>query len=140
PPLLPPLAILAGAVVLAFLLGRGLSRPLAAITAVMNRLSSGEIDVTIPGSERRDELGTMAAAVDVFRRSMIEARGMREAQEASKQQTELEKKALQRQMADRFEADVKSVVGAVARATEDMQRMVAAITVSVNGTSAQAAA
>ena len=42
---------------------------------------------------------------------------MREAQEASKQQTELEKKALQRQMADRFEADVKSVVAAVAQAT-----------------------
>ena len=115
--ILGTVAILAGAIVLAFLLGRGLSRPLAAITAVMNRLSGGEIDVTIPGSERRDELGTMAGAVDVFRRSMIEARSMREAQEATKQQTELEKKALQRQMADRFEADVKSVVAAVAQAT-----------------------
>ena len=56
-----PLAILAGAVLLAFLLGRGLSRPLAAITAVMNRLSSGDTDVTIPGGDRNDELGTMAA-------------------------------------------------------------------------------
>jgi methyl-accepting chemotaxis protein len=138
--LLATAAILAVAVVLAFLLGRGLSRPLAAITAVMNRLSSGEIDVTIPGSERRDELGTMAAAVDVFRRSMIEARGMREAQEASKQQTELEKKALQRQMADRFEADVKSVVATVAKATSEMQRVAGEITASVNGTSEQAAA
>jgi len=138
--ILGTVAILAVAVVLAFLLGRGLSRPLAAITAVMNRLSSGEIDVTIPGSERRDELGTMAAAVDVFRRSMIEARGMREAQEASKQQTELEKRALQRQMADRFEADVKSVVATVAKATSDMQRVAGEITASVNGTSEQAAA
>jgi methyl-accepting chemotaxis protein len=133
-------AILAGAVLLAFLLGRGLSRPLAAITAVMNRLSSGEIDVTIPGSERRDELGTMAAAVDVFRRSMIESRGMRDAQEASKQQAELEKRALQRQMADRFEADVKSVVATVARATSEMQRVAGEITASVNGTSERAAA
>lgn len=138
--ILGTVAILAAAVVLAFLLGRGLSRPLAAITAVMNRLSSGEIDVTIPGSERRDELGTMAAAVDVFRRSMIEARGMREAQEASKQQTEFEKKALQRQMADRFEADVKSVVATVAKATSEMQRVAGEITASVNGTSEQAAA
>ncbi len=138
--ILGTVAILAVAVVLAFLLGRGLSRPLAAITAVMNRLSSGEIDVTIPGSERRDELGTMAAAVDVFRRSMIESRSMREAQEASKQQTELEKRALQRQMADRFEADVKSVVATVAKATSDMQRVAGEITVSVNGTSEQAAA
>ncbi|SHK45490.1 methyl-accepting chemotaxis protein [Bradyrhizobium lablabi] len=133
-------AILAGAVLLAFLLGRGLSRPLAAITAVMNRLSSGDTDLAIPGGERKDELGTMAQAVDVFRRNMLEARNMREAQEAAKQEAEREKKALQRQMADRFEADVKSVVGAVAKATQDMQRVAGEITVSVNGTSERAAA
>jgi len=138
--LLATLAILAGAVLLAFLLGRGLSRPLAAITAVMNRLSSGDIEVTIPGGERKDELGTMAVAVDVFRRSMIDARSMRETQEASKQQVEREKKALQREMADRFEADVKGVVTAVANATKDMQRVAGEITTSVNGTSERAAA
>jgi len=134
------IAILVAAALLALLLGRGMSRPLTAITAVMNRLSSGDTDVAIPGGERKDELGTMAGAVDVFRRNMIEARSLREAQEAAKRQAELEKKALQRQMADRFEADVKSVVGAVARATKDMQRVAAEITASVNGTSAQAAA
>jgi methyl-accepting chemotaxis protein len=133
-------AILAGAALLAFLLGRGISRPLTAITAVMNRLSSGDTNVTIPGGDRKDELGTMAMAVDVFRRNMLEAGTLREAQEAAKQQTELEKKALQRQMADRFEADVKGVVSAVAKATQDMQRVAGEITTSVNGTSARAAA
>src|SRR5713101_5571064 len=133
-------SILAGAIMLAFLLGRGLSRPLSEITAVMNRLSSGDTAVTIPGGARKDELGTMAGAVDVFRRSMIEARTMREAQEAAKQQAELEKKALQRQMADRFEADVKSVVAAVAQAIQDMQRVAGEIMTSVNGTSERAAA
>ena len=132
--------ILAAAVLLAFLLGRGLSRPLAAITAVMNRLSSGETDVKIPGGDRKDELGSMAAAVDVFRRNMIEANSLRDAQEATERQTEVEKKALQRQMADRFEADVKSVVSAVAQATKDMQRVASEITTSVNGTSQRAAA
>ena len=134
------LAILAAAALLAFLLGRGMSRPLTAITDVMNRLSSGDTDVTIPGGNRKDELGSMAGAVDVFRRNMIEARTLRDAQEAAKLQTEEEKKTLQRQMADRFEADVKSVVGAVARATEDMQRAAVKITESVNGTSEQATA
>jgi methyl-accepting chemotaxis protein len=138
--ILGTIAILAGAIALAFLLGRGLSRPLTAITAVMNRLSSGEVDVTIPGRDRRDELGTMASAVDVFRRSMIESRDMRDAQEATKQQSELEKKALQRQMADRFETDVKSVVAAVAQATTDMQRVAGEIATSVSGTSQRAAA
>jgi methyl-accepting chemotaxis protein len=138
--ILGAVAILAAAALLAFLLGRGMSRPLTAITDVMNRLSSGDTDVTIPGGDRKDELGSMAGAVDVFRRNMIEARSLRDSQEAAKHQAEEEKKALQRQMADRFEADVKSVVGAVARATEDMQRVAAKITESVNGTSAQATA
>jgi methyl-accepting chemotaxis protein len=133
--ILGTLIILAGAALLAFLLGRGMSRPLTAITAVMNRLSSGDTDVTIPGGDRKDELGSMALAVDVFRRNMIEAGTMRAAQEAAKHQSELEKKALQRQMADRFEADVKSAVGAVAKATADMRRVADEITASVNGTS-----
>jgi methyl-accepting chemotaxis protein len=138
--ILGTLAILAGAVLLAFLLGRGLSRPLAAITAVMNRLSSGDIDVTIPGGERNDELGIMAVAVDMFRRNMIEARALRETQDVAKQQAEIENRTLQRQMADRFETDVKSVVGAVAQATTDMQRVAGEITASVSGTSERAAA
>ncbi|MGY4483490.1 methyl-accepting chemotaxis protein [Bradyrhizobium sp. LM3.2] len=138
--ILGTVAILAAAIVLAFLLGRGLSRPLAAITAVMNRLSSGDTSVTIPGSERRDELGTMAKAVDVFRRNMLEAEAMREAQEADKARAEMEKQALQRQMADRFEADVKGVVSAVAKATEGMQHVAGEITTSVNGTSQRASA
>jgi methyl-accepting chemotaxis protein len=106
----------------------------------MNRLSNGETDLAVPGGDRKDELGTMAIAVDVFRRNMIEAGAMREAQETSKQRSEAEKKALQRQMADRFEADVKSVVGAVSQATKDMQRVAGEITSSVNGTSERAAA
>src|SRR6202140_2861714 len=138
--ILGTIAILAVAALVALLIGRGMSRPLTAITAVMNRLSSGDTDVTIPGGERKDELGTMAGAVDGFRRNMIEARSLREAQEAAKQRAEVEKKALQRRMADRFEADVKSVVGAVARATKEMQRVAGEIMASVNGTSERATA
>jgi methyl-accepting chemotaxis protein len=134
------ITILLAAAGLAFFLGRGMSRPLTAITAVMNRLSSGDTDVTIPGFDRKDELGTIAGAVDVFRRNAIEAHALREEQEAAKRESELEKSALRRRMADRFEADVKSVVKAVARATEAMQMAAAEINASVSGTSAQAAA
>ncbi len=138
--ILGTIVILLVAASMAFFQGRGMSRPLTAITAVMNRISSGDTDVTIPGFDRKDELGTMAGAVDVFRRNMIEARALREEQEAAKQQSEIEKSALQRRMADRFEADVKSVVNAVARATEAMQMAAAEITESVNGSSAKTAA
>jgi methyl-accepting chemotaxis protein len=138
--MLGTLIILLVAVVVALLIGRGISRPLVAITAVMNRLSSGDTDVAIPGGQRKDELGTMAQAVDVFRRNMIETQSMRDAQEADKHRSELEKLALQRQMADRFEADVRGVVSAVGKAAKDMQRVAGEITTSVVGTSGQTAA
>jgi methyl-accepting chemotaxis protein len=127
-------------VLVALLIGRSISRPLTAITAVMNRLSSGDTDVTIPGGARKDELGTMAQAVDIFRRNMIETRSLREMQEADKHKAERDKLALQRQMADRFEADVKDVVSAVAASTRDMQRVAGEITASIAGTSGQTAA
>jgi methyl-accepting chemotaxis protein len=138
--MLGTLVILIVAVLVALLIGRGISRPLLAITAVMNRLSSGDTNVAIPGGERKDELGTMAQAVDVFRRHMMETQSLREAQEADKHKTEQEKQALQQQMADRFEADVKHVVSEVAKAAKDMQRVAGEITTSVAGTSGQTAA
>ena len=138
--LIATLAILAGAAFLAFLLGRGMSRPLVAITAVMNRLSSGDTSVEIPSGERKDEVGTMARAVDVFRRNMVETRDLREQQETAKRAAEVEKQALQRRLADRFEAEVKSLVSEVAEATKEMQRVAGEITASVTGTSQRSAA
>jgi methyl-accepting chemotaxis protein len=134
------LAILFVAVLVAMFVARGISRPLVSITGVMHRLSSGDTAVVIPGGDRKDELGTMAQAVDVFRRNMIETQELREAQAAAQQKAELDKKALQRQMADRFEADVKGVVAAVGKATAEMASVVGEIMASVNGTSERAAA
>jgi methyl-accepting chemotaxis protein len=55
----------------AFVIARGITGPLAALTGVMNRLSGGDVEVVIPGSERGDELGTMAKSVQVFKDSAI---------------------------------------------------------------------
>ena len=133
--MLGTVAILLVAILVALFIGRSMSRPLTAITATMNRLSGGDTDIAIPGRERRDELGTMALAVDVFRQNMVETRQMRDAQEAMKQQAEVEKLEALRLMADRFEADIKSVVGAVSQAAEEMQQSAGAITASAGNTS-----
>ena len=69
-------AILLMSVLFALFLGRSLSRPVRAITAVMHRLSGGDLATTIPGSERRDEIGTMAQALLVFRENACIARDL----------------------------------------------------------------
>jgi methyl-accepting chemotaxis protein len=45
-------------------------RPIEALTRCMKRLCSGELDVTINGQERKDEIGRMSQSVAIFRDNM----------------------------------------------------------------------
>jgi signal transduction histidine kinase/DNA-binding response OmpR family regulator/HAMP domain-containing protein len=60
----------------AFVVGRSIVRPIESITNVMQRLSAGEIDVDIGHRHRRDEVGRMVDAIDVFRKNIIDRRIM----------------------------------------------------------------
>jgi methyl-accepting chemotaxis protein len=61
---------------------RAISRPVIALTATMTRMADGESEVTIAGCERRNELGAMARALEVFKQNTIErARLLREQEE-----------------------------------------------------------
>ncbi|MBC8793316.1 MAG: hypothetical protein C6Y20_17085 [Tagaea sp. CACIAM 22H2] len=59
-------ALLAGLLV-AILVARNITRPLADMTSAMRRLAGDELDVAIPARARRDEIGQMAQAVEIFR-------------------------------------------------------------------------
>jgi signal transduction histidine kinase len=63
--------VVAGAV--SFLLIRQISLPLVAMTRAMGRLAEGDNSIEIPAAERKDEVGEMAKAVQVFKDNMIEA-------------------------------------------------------------------
>jgi methyl-accepting chemotaxis protein len=119
--ILATLAVILIAAALGFFLARGLSKPVIALTGAMNALSAGNTDVEIPGSGRADEIGTMAKAVDVFKRSMIEAEQLRKAQEETKQRAEAEKKAMLGKLADSFDAQIRGVVDQVSTAAAEMQ-------------------
>jgi two-component system sensor histidine kinase/response regulator len=51
---------------------RWISRPMRAMTALMRQLAAGDLSVAVAGLERRDEIGAMAQAVEVFRRNALE--------------------------------------------------------------------
>ncbi|MBB3944948.1 methyl-accepting chemotaxis protein [Rhizobium skierniewicense] len=72
-----------------------LARPLVRMTGVMRRLSDGDTDITIPGSGRKDEIGAMAGAVEVFRQSAIENKRLEAQAETNRQQAEVERLATQ---------------------------------------------
>jgi signal transduction histidine kinase/ActR/RegA family two-component response regulator len=52
-------------------IGRAISRPLTDMTKAMTRLAEGDYDIAVPAMGRRDEVGEMADAVEVFRQASI---------------------------------------------------------------------
>ena len=59
----------------AVVVGRSIVSPIKSITDVMQRLSSGETNVEIGYRDRRDEIGRMVDAIDIFRKNIIERHG-----------------------------------------------------------------
>ena len=60
------------AVAMGLILSRGIAGPIAAMTAAMRRLAEGDHSVEIPARGRKDEVGEMAQAVQVFKEAAIE--------------------------------------------------------------------
>nr|WP_321986179.1 HAMP domain-containing methyl-accepting chemotaxis protein [uncultured Lichenicoccus sp.] len=62
----------AACILLAVAIVRNVSHPIRQMTDAMERLADHELDTIIPGLERRDELGGMAGAVQIFKSVMLE--------------------------------------------------------------------
>ena len=76
-------AVAVAALLAAFLgwsLIRNVSSPVKAMTGVMGRLAGHDLTAEITGRDRKDEIGAMAAAVQVFKDNMTSADQMAEAQ------------------------------------------------------------
>jgi len=69
--LLAVLASLGAGLAVTWVIGRAISAPLTEITGVMSRLAQGAYDIRVPAMERRDEVGAMAQAVEVFRQASL---------------------------------------------------------------------
>ena len=67
--ILPILLVCAG---YSLLIQRSLGTGLTQLSGAMNGLAQGDLSTTIPGAERRDEIGVMASAVGVFKDAAIE--------------------------------------------------------------------
>ncbi|HZP76137.1 MAG TPA: methyl-accepting chemotaxis protein [Pseudolabrys sp.] len=101
---------------------RGVTRSLGGMVGAMKQLAAGQFDVVLPGLGRKDEVGAMAHAVELFKVKAIE-RARREAdeEEAKERAADEARKAEMRQIADGFEHAVGSIVIAVSSASVELE-------------------
>ena len=109
------------AILIAAWVGRGLARPIVALQGAMRAITSGQHDVVVPGGNRRDEIGSMARAVEVFKDSLVETGRLRAAQEDQRIASEKERRSTVLALAERFETGVGGVVNAVGAASTELR-------------------
>ena len=80
----------------ATLAARSISRPLQVLTRTMSVMTQGDLEATIAGTQRRDEIGVMARALEVFKASLVERRQMESDTQAARERLDRERAEAER--------------------------------------------
>ena len=136
------LAILGIAVIggsIAWLIGRSISKPLGLLGDRMQALADGKLDGEIPGIGRGDEVGAMAATVQIFKDNAVRIRGLEKAEEETKARAAAERRGAMESLAGDFERSVNGIVRSVSSAAAGMQTTAQSMTSTASDASARAA-
>lgn len=123
-----------------FVTARAIVTPIKSITGVMTTLAEGDTTIDIPGLSRKDEIGGMASAVQVFKGNAIEKVRLEAEQKEAEQRAAEEQRQALLKMADDLEGTVGGIVGVVSSAATEMQSTAQSMTATSEETSAQATA
>ena len=116
-------------IVVSFLIGRNISRPVVAMSKAMRELAVGNFDVQLPGLDRRDEVGQMAHAIEDFK---VQAIAKAERETAEREQKNRELAATRRtelyNLAESFEAAVGNIIENVSAASNELENSAVILT------------
>jgi methyl-accepting chemotaxis protein len=113
----------------AFVLGKGISRPMTTMCRAMRELANGNFDVVLPGLGRKDELGEMAAAVEEFKlRAIAKAERDAAAQDAQNRANGAARRTELIRFADEFETAVGAIVSNVSASAVQLETAAGTLT------------
>ena len=122
----------------ALFLARSISAPIRDLTGTMNRLAQGDLSVAVSGGTRKDEVGDMARALEVFKANAEEREAMKVEQERAQVRAVAERRASMLQIADDFERAMGAIVGQVSATAHTLQAASAAMASAAQESAAKA--
>ncbi|WP_279574726.1 methyl-accepting chemotaxis protein [Methylobacterium sp. J-088] len=133
------LVLLGSAVGSAYALTRLIAIPTRRMTDVMGDLANDKLDVAVPSRDRTDEIGRMAAAVEVFKQALIAKRA---ADAAAAQESEAKARRVAHLDATLkgFESQVSGLTQALAGAATELEATAQSMTGVAEETDVQALA
>lgn len=97
-----------------------ISTPLVNMVQAMDRLSHGDLDVQIP-EKQKDEIGSMASALLVFKENLLDTKRMSKEREEDRKRLAVQQQEERNELADEFESNVGGVVSSVATSSTELQ-------------------
>lgn len=113
------IAVLIGAV-LAWAIGNGIARPIGHMVEAMLSLAKGDRGVDVPGLGRKDEIGDMAGAVQVFKNNAIEQDRLAKDAEAEQAKREARAQRIE-SLCNDFNNSVSEALDSVASSSTQME-------------------
>jgi len=132
------IAVAAASAGLIVMVRRRVCSPIVDLTASMTRLAGGDVSGEIAGTGRGDEIGAMAAAVGVFKDSMIEAERLA-AEKAAESDGKMRRAQVLDELTRVFEAKVTELVGGLSSASSVMEDTAQSMSSTATLTNRQAA-
>lgn len=126
------LAISAGVI---FMVNRDISKALAGLKSKMEALVKGDLSIDIREASRRDEIGEMAATVQIFKDNAIRIRGLEAEEAEARQHAAEERRGAMHALANAFEKSVNGIVESVAASAAVMQTTAETMTATADDTS-----
>ena len=114
-------AVVALGLMAGFALIAGVARPIRRITEVINGLAGGDKSISATDAGRKDEIGDLARAVEVFKANMIEAERLAAEQEAARAARSRRQDAMDHHTRV-FGTSVTDVMAALGKAAGNMRR------------------
>ena len=115
------------------------SRPITRMTEGMGRLAGHDLATEIEGRGRKDEIGKMAAAVQVFKGNMIEADRLAAAEKAEQEKKALRQKEIENYIAG-FENEVQETLKTLGSAATELRSTAQGMSAIAEQTSRQSMA
>lgn len=115
------LTSLAFAALVGFAIARSITVPIRWLSGAMRRLAEGDIAIDVPALGRRDEIGQMAATVQVFKENAERIQILQEENKSGEKRAEAEKRATLMRLADEFESAVGTIVTTVSSSSGQLE-------------------
>ena len=114
-----------------------ITKPIHSLTDAIGSITEGNIACDVPSTDRKDELGAVARAVEFFRQTMLERNELEQKQKENeairtKRQNRVE------DLISNFKQEVSSTIDAVSQDSKDMQSVSDELTALANMTAERA--